>query len=95
MYPSDMVEWLFNILVNPKNTMAYNLGSEEGISLENLALSIRDILGNEIEIDILNMNDNNDVFLPNIELSKKEHRVETKVNFKEALEKTIKWNISK
>lgn len=32
MYPSDMVEWLFNILVNPKNTMAYNnLGSEEGI----------------------------------------------------------------
>ena len=95
MYPSDMVEWLFNILVNPKNTMAYNLGSEEGISLENLALSIRDILGNEIEIDILNMNDNNDVFLPNIELSKKELRVETKVNFKEALEKTIKWNISK
>ena len=81
--------------MSPKNTMAYNLGSEEGISLENLALSIRDILGNEIEIDILNMNDNNDVFLPNIELSKKELRVETKVNFKEALEKTIKWNTNK
>lgn len=35
------------------------------------------------QIDILNMNDNNDVFT-NIELSKKELRVETKVNFKEA-----------
>ncbi len=41
------------------------------------------------------MNDNNDVFLPNIELLKKELGVETKVNFKEALEKTIKWNTNK
>ncbi|MBE3022567.1 NAD-dependent epimerase/dehydratase family protein [Campylobacter sp. 7477a] len=95
MYPTDMIEWLFGILVSQNHNNTYNLGSDEGVSLENLALVIRDILGNRIDIEILNMNDNDDVFLPDIEFAKKELDVDTKVNFKEALKKTIKWNIDK
>ncbi len=94
MYPTDMIEWLFNILVTSKNNTTYNLGSDEGISLENLALKIRNIIGNDVQIDVLNMNENKDVFLPDIQTSKDELNLTLKVNFDDALEKTIKWNIN-
>ena len=92
MYPTDMVEWLFNILVTSKNNSIYNLGSDEGISLENLALKIKNIIGNDIVIDILSMNKNEDIFLPDITNLRKELELTLKVNINDALEKTIKWN---
>lgn len=94
MYPTDMVEWLFNILVTSKNNTTYNLGSDEGISLENLALKIRNIIGNDIQIDLLNMNENEDAFLPDITTLKNELGLTLKVSIEDALEKTIKWNIN-
>lgn len=93
MYPTDMVEWLFNILVNAQNGCNYNLGSDEGVSLEELALTIKDKIDSSIEIQILKMNENNNVFLPNLDFIKKELGVSIKVGFNKAIEETIKWNI--
>lgn len=94
MYPTDMIEWLFNILVTSKNNGTYNLGSDQGISLEKLALEIRSIIGNDVQIDVLNMNENEDVFLPDISTLKNELGLTLKVSIEDALEKTIKWNIN-
>lgn len=91
MYPSDMVWWLFNILLNGRVGTAYNLGSPEGISLEDLALKIKNKIGNEVQIDIQNMNNDNSIFVPDVSLVKNELNLAIKVDIDEALNNTIIW----
>ena len=91
MYPSDAVWWLLNMLVDSQSGIVYNLGSPEGISLENLAIKIRSKLGNDIHIEILNMNEDDSTFVPDIDFIKNKLAVDIKVNIDEALDKTLDW----
>ena len=91
MYPTDMAWWLLNMLVDSKNGVIYNLGSEEGISLEELALKIKKKIGHDIKIEILNMNEDSSVFVPDESLVKDKLDLDTKVSIDEALDKTIDW----
>jgi len=91
MYPTDMAWWILNMLVHERNGVAYNLGSHEGISLENLALKIKNLLGNDIKIDILNMNNEESSFVPDLALVKNELNLNIKVQIDKALDNTIKW----
>lgn len=91
MYPTDAVWWILNMLVDSKNGVKYNLGSPEGISLENLAVKIRNKLGNDIHIEILNMNEDDSIFVPDIDFVKNVLDVEIKVNMDEALDQTLDW----
>ncbi len=91
MYPSDAVWWLLNMLVDSQSGIVYNLGSPEGISLENLAIKIRSKLGNDIHIEILNMNEDDSTFVPDIAFVKNKLAVDIKVNIDEALDKTLDW----
>lgn len=43
MYPSDMIEWMLTILVKGKSGHAYNVGSEEKITIGALAQNIAEI----------------------------------------------------
>jgi len=92
MYPTDMVECLFNILSSSQKYNTYNLGSDEGVSLEDLALKIKNIIGNDLSIDILHMNENNDTFRPDISRIKEELGISLKMNLSNTLQKTIEWN---
>lgn len=91
MYPTDMVWWLLNILLHQKNGVAYNLGSEEGISLEELAVKIKAKVGGDIKIDIQNMNNENSIFIPDTNFVKNELDLHIKINIDDALDKTIEW----
>ncbi len=91
MYPTDMAWWLLNMLVDSKNGVVYNLGSPKGISLEDLALKIKAKIGVDVKIEILNMNEDNSVFVPDESLVKNRLDLDIKVDIDEALDKTIDW----
>jgi len=93
MYPTDMAWWLLNMLVDSKNGVVYNLGSPEGISLEELALKIKNKIGTDVNIEILNMNNEASVFVPDESLVKDNLDLDIKVGIDEALDKTIDWAI--
>ena len=93
MYPTDMAWWLLNMLVDSKNGVVYNLGSPEGISLEELAFKIKTKIGIDVNIEILNMNEENSVFVPDERLVKNKLDLDIKVGIDEALDKTIDWAI--
>jgi len=93
MYPTDMAWWLLNMLVDSKNGVVYNLGSPEGISLEELALKIKTKIGIDVNIEILNMNEESSVFVPDESLVKDKLDLDIKVRIDEALDKTIDWAI--
>jgi len=91
MYPSDMVWWLLNMLLHSKDGAIYNLGSDNGISLKDLAEKIKIKLGDDIKIEIQNMNNDKSIFLPDISFVKDELDLDIKVDIDRALDYTIKW----
>ena len=91
MYPTDMAWWLLNMLANPKHGVVYNLGSSEGISLEELAYKIKAKIGTSINIEILNLNDDSSVFVPDESLVKNKMDLNINVGIDEALDDTINW----
>lgn len=91
MYPTDMAIWILNILVHGKVGSAYNLGSNVGVSLEEVALKIKNIIGSSVNIEILNMNDNCSEFVPNIDHVQQELGLDITVDIDETLTKSINW----
>jgi len=95
MYPADMVYWILVMLIYGKTGQAYNLGSNEGVSLFDLAKKIKNILGEKIDIEVLNMNESNFTFVPDISKVNKEFNLTIKVDFDTALKNTINWFVNK
>ncbi len=91
MYPTDMALWILNMLANGKNGAAYNLGSDMGISLEEVALKIKNIVGSSVSIETLNMNDDCSEFVPNIDYARRELGLDIAVHIDDALLKSIQW----
>lgn len=91
MYPTDMAIWILNILVHGKVGSAYNVGSNVGVSLEEVALKIKNIIGSSVNIEILNMNDNCSEFVPNIDHVQQELGLDLTVDIDETLTKSINW----
>ena len=52
LYADDLVEWLFAILDRGKPGRPYNVGSPEGLSIRELAETVRSALGTKNEISI-------------------------------------------
>ena len=53
LYADDLVEWLFAILDRGEPGRPYNVGSPEGISIRDLAETVRSTLGTKNEIKVL------------------------------------------
>ena len=45
LYADDLVEWLFAVLERGRDGVPYNVGSPEGISIADLARTVRSVLG--------------------------------------------------
>jgi dTDP-glucose 4,6-dehydratase len=50
LYASDMAVWLWKILLTGQETIEFNLGSEEGIRLVELAKKIADFANRKVEV---------------------------------------------
>jgi dTDP-glucose 4,6-dehydratase len=81
LYQEDMARWLLKILKNGVTKQAYNVGSDEVISIGDLAHLIRDTLSPESEIIIKNKssNINRNIYVPNVDKVKNE--LNLKINF--------------
>jgi nucleoside-diphosphate-sugar epimerase len=91
MYPTDMAFWILTMLLYGKSGASYNLGSDVGISLEEVAMKIKNIVGNDVSIEILNMNDSCSEFVPNIDYVRHELDLDITVNIDDTLKKSIQW----
>lgn len=53
LYADDLVEWLFSLLISGRSGIPYNIGSEDALSIQELAERLRDRFGTGNEIRIL------------------------------------------
>lgn len=71
----DLAEWLMKIMVDGKNGEAYNVGSDQAISIKELAYKVRDLLSPQKEVRIEGSSTASsfrNVYLPDIRKSKRD-----------------------
>jgi len=89
----DLIEWFIEILKNDsfKNTI-YNIGSEDSISIKDLAMLIKKLSNKKIDVEILNESNNNlrkTVYVPDCEKIRKKFNLVQKVSLSESIAKML------
>jgi dTDP-glucose 4,6-dehydratase len=93
MYASDLVVWLWKILLKGEINQPYNVGSDEGVSIKQLAEKISSISNSKVAVKIVGspvQKEHIDIYCPSIT---KAQIINTfiKVQLSESIEKTIKF----
>lgn len=95
LYGSDMAYWILMSLIKGQTGESYNLGSNEGISLNDLALKIAGAMTNGIEILSKSSKENYTDFsklVPDTSKIVNALKVEQTYDLDAALKRTIVWN---
>ena len=93
MYASDLMGWLWKILLKGEVNQPYNVGSDEGISIKQLAEKISSISNAKVAVKIVGspvQKEQVDIYCPSI---KKANTINAQIMIQltESIEKTIKF----
>ncbi|MFC0695775.1 NAD-dependent epimerase/dehydratase family protein [Paraburkholderia humisilvae] len=95
MYATDLVTWLLAVLVRGKAARAYNVGSDQGVSIRELAAAIARLTGrSEDTIQVLGQPAPGaapNQYLPNTRRAADELGLRLGVPLDEAIRRTYKW----
>jgi nucleoside-diphosphate-sugar epimerase len=94
LYAADMVVWLLTILVNGSD-QPYNLGSDQGISVADLARKISKIGSNDAGVQITSKpldDGKTQRYIPQISKAKNDLGVEVYTDLDFAIRKTLEWH---
>jgi nucleoside-diphosphate-sugar epimerase len=96
MYATDLVNWLITILISGNNLTSYDVGSDQGISIYELAKLVNSITGNKSGIEILGkVNTSHDIYLPDITKALAELNLSIHTYLELAIQKTVDWATKK
>jgi nucleoside-diphosphate-sugar epimerase len=93
MYMADLIIWLLTILIKGNCTEAYNVGSEEAITIEDLAKTIAGFFP-EIKVKKLNQikrTDRNQNYIPDCQKAKTQFCFKGSIGLNEAISRTIQY----
>ncbi len=93
MYASDLMVWLWKILINGGKNIPYNVGSDEAISIKQLAEKISSISKAKVAVKILGFpvqQEQIDIYCPSITQANTIN-AQIKIQLTESIEKTIKF----
>ena len=93
MYASDLMVWLWKILLKGKINQPYNVGSDEGVSIKQLAEKISNISNAKVAVKIVGSpvkKEQIDIYCPCITKANTIN-AQIKIQLTESIEKTIKF----
>jgi dTDP-glucose 4,6-dehydratase len=94
MYGSDLVDWLLTLLIKGRSGEAYNVGSDDYISIAELAQTVRLVAGTENYIRIRQQAQQRKLpfrYVPSVQKTKDELGLQVMVGLTESISKTIRW----
>jgi nucleoside-diphosphate-sugar epimerase len=95
MYGSDLAEWLLAILLKGRLGEAYNVGSDEAISIADLARLVRSVAGTDNELRIGQqpvLGAMPASYVPSLKKAQNELNLKSKIDLPNAISSTLKWN---
>ncbi len=94
LYASDLTIWLWHMLVHAKSGSVYNVGSDESVSIRDLAKRISCVLGDG-DYQVLSNEDkgwNLGRYVPSTAMINKDLNLTRQVSLDEAIYRTASWN---
>jgi len=95
LYAADLAEWLWTILLKGENGRAYNVGSDQAISILDLAYLVRECAGTNNPIEVLGTPAPKvppPRYVPSIERARKELGLDVRRPLKAAITQTLEWH---
>lgn len=95
LYAADLVEWLLTILLRGENGRAYNVGSEEAISISGLAHLVRERAGTGNEIVIEGTHKPGlpvQRYVPSTQRAQRELGLQQHISLPDAIDRTLSWH---
>lgn len=89
MYSTDLVNWLFNILIFSQSGSIYNVGSDEQVTMETLSKKIASYNQN-IDIED-NSNDKVNMYVPSINKIKDELDLKINIKLDESIKRVMQY----
>ena len=91
---ADLTVWLWHILIFGRAGQAYNVGSEEGYSVKEIAEIVRDVLNPTLEIKVLGQHIPQQlasVYVPSTQKAQTELGLKLVVPLKTSIQRTFEW----
>lgn len=98
LYAADMVIWLLTILVNGADGKAYNLGSDEALSIRQLAATVSRVLLDEERFSVSAMPVPGapvQRYIPNVDKARNELNLLVHTDLQSAIRKTADWTMTR
>jgi nucleoside-diphosphate-sugar epimerase len=98
MYASDLMVWLWTILFRGGSCRAYNVGSEEAVSIAELANTVAASDSRRTPVDTAQKPVTGapaSRYVPSTARAQKELGLSCRISLKEAIERTVHWNQAK
>jgi nucleoside-diphosphate-sugar epimerase len=98
LYAADLAIWLWTILIRGKSSYPYNVGSDEDLSIADLARVVADLADRPIAITIAKQADPNqpiERYVPSVERALTDLQLKPLIPLREAIQKTIAYNSSR
>lgn len=93
MYPTDLIIWLWNILIKGVHGRAYNVGSDHSVSIEGLARQIADCASSRPAVTIMGNRNPGPAerYVPDISRALQDLNLDISVRLDVAIKKTLMW----
>lgn len=94
-YAADLTIWLWQILCRGESVKPYNVGSDEAVSIAELAQMIAQCFEPMLKVDVIGKPDSSKApewYVPSIDHARKTLQLTNSIGLKEAIQKTIAWN---
>ena len=97
LYAADMAAWLWAVLIRGSNAHPYNVGSEESLSILDLAGRISNVLGRKLRISTLHHpqpGTSPTHYVPNSARARLELQLPVAMALEEAIVRTASWFVN-
>lgn len=94
LYTTDLIEWLWTLLINGKPGEVYNVGSEEAVSISELAITVSECFSDKTAVSILGNADTNipaPRYVPDTHKAQKELHLNQHCPLIDGIMRTISW----
>ena len=93
LYATDLCSSLWALLVRGESRRAYNVGSEQEVTIQNLALEVVNCTNNEAEVVVKGIDTSENVtrYVPSVERIRREIGTYQSVPLQQALLRTSNW----
>lgn len=94
---ADLTVWLWHVLVFGESKHAYNVGSEDGFSIREIAEKVRDALAPSLPVKVMGKPLANQLashYVPSTEKAREQLGLSLEVPIAESIRSTVEWSLS-